>query len=343
MSEPAHRGRASTRSPDPRLDEREQAIRAAWLYYFGDMTQAQVAKRLGLNRVRVNRLLAEARAAGIVQIQINAKTAPCIALEEALTQRYGLQEAIVVPGQPDEDGIRAAIGAAAGAALSTRLREGMSIGMGWGQTLRTSLRAIPLQEARSISIVSLLGGLTRGSAMNAYETASRLADLVGAECFYIAGPAFADTPEMRDLLLQQSILQDAFEHARRVDLAFLSAGSLHPTSTMSKLGLVGREDMASLKAAGAVGDLCAHWIDGSGNLVDHPLNRRVIALEPAALRDIPCVVLASGGPHKVPVVRGALIGGYVDVVVTDEETARQVLAASDERVARAAVHSPALP
>src|SRR6478735_2316347 len=82
----------------PVVDREEQLlVRAAWLSYVGGLTQAQIAKRLGLNRIRVNRMLAQARDQGIVQIRINAKIASCVALEEQLTERYGLAEAIVVP------------------------------------------------------------------------------------------------------------------------------------------------------------------------------------------------------------------------------------------------------
>jgi DNA-binding transcriptional regulator LsrR (DeoR family) len=78
--------------------------------------------------------------------------------------------------------------------------------------------------------------------------------------------------------------------------------------------------------AGAVGDICAHWIDEEGQLVDHPLNSRVVALSPARLRDIPCVVIASGGRTKSRALRGVLKGGMCDVIITDEQTAKAILA-----------------
>src|SRR5882757_4547594 len=84
----------------PDRDE-QLMVRAAWLSYVGDLTQAQIAKRLGLNRIRVNRMLAQARDQGIVQIRINSKIANCVALEEGLRERFGLDQAIVVPSPPD--------------------------------------------------------------------------------------------------------------------------------------------------------------------------------------------------------------------------------------------------
>src|SRR5438132_9754874 len=83
------------------IDRDEQlATRAAWLYFVAGLTQAQVAKKLGLNRIRVNRLLAEARDRGLVQIRITGRLADCVALEDRLVKRFGLSEAIVVPTPP---------------------------------------------------------------------------------------------------------------------------------------------------------------------------------------------------------------------------------------------------
>lgn len=311
----------------PAIDPEEQlATRAAWLYFVAGLTQAQIGKRLGLNRTRVNRLLAHARDQGLVQINITGRLATCVELEEKLKQQYGLEDATVVPTPPDQAMIPQVIASAAAAALSVRLKDGMSVGVGWGRTLRLSIQSVPRRELNRLSIVSLLGGLTRGSAMNPHETASHLADLVGAQCYYVAAPALTDTVTTRDLLIAQPMLREIFEKGERVDLAFLSVGELTPSCTMTRVGLVSRAEVDDLVKAGAVGDICAHWIDTQGRLVDHPLNSRVVALSPEKLRDIPCVVIASGGRTKSAALRGVLKGGMCDVIITDEQTAKSILA-----------------
>jgi DNA-binding transcriptional regulator LsrR (DeoR family) len=306
--------------------EEQLATRAAWLYFVAGLTQAQIGKTLGLNRTRINRLLAHARDQGLVQINITGRLASCIEAEELLKHRHGLAAATVVPTPPDESQIPQAIASAAAAVLSARLKDGMSVGVGWGRTLRLSIQSVPRRRLNRLSVVSLLGGLTRGSAMNPHETASHLAGLLGAQCFYVAAPALTDTQSTRDVLMAQPMLREIFERGVKVDLAFLSVGELSPGCTMARVGLVSRADVDGLIAAGAVGDLCAHWIGRDGRLVDHPLNSRVVALPPDKLRDIPCVVIASGGRAKAPALLGALKGGMCNVLVTDEQTARTILA-----------------
>lgn len=312
---------------DSFLDPEEQlATRAAWLYFVAGLTQAQVGKKLGLNRTRVNRLLAQARDLGLVQINITGRLASCVELEEALKARFGLQDAVVVPTPPDQEFIPQVIATAAAAALSARLKDGMSVGVGWGRTLRLSIKSVPRRQLGRLSVVSLMGGLTRGSAMNSHETASHLAELVGAQCYYVAAPALTDTESTRDLLIAQPMLHEILERGAKVDLAFLSVGELTPACTMMRVGLVSRAEMDTLLAAGAVGDICAHWIDAEGRLVDHPLNSRVMALPPEKLKQIPCVMIASGGRTKSIALRGVMRGGMCNVVITDEQTAKSVLA-----------------
>lgn len=309
------------------IDPEEQlATRAAWLYFVAGLTQAQIGKRLGLNRIRVNRLLAHARDEGLVQINITGRLAGCVALEEQLKHNYDIEDAIVVPAPPDQSLIPQVIATAAGAALSERLKDGMSVGVGWGRTLRLSLQSVPRRPLKHFSVVSLLGGLTRGAAMNPHETASHLADLVDAQCYYVAAPALMDTQSTRDVLIAQPMLREVFERGEKVDLAFLSVGELTYTNTMSRVGLLSRADVDELTAAGAVGDICAHWIDAEGELVDHPMNSRVVALSPDKLRGIPCVVIASGGKNKTAALRAVLKGGMADVLITDELTAKTILA-----------------
>lgn len=311
----------------PEADREEQlATRAAWLYFIGNSTQAQIAKKLGLTRLRVNRLLAQARDQGLVQIQVTGRLAGCVALEHELVARYGLKDAVVVPSPADAVQIRPLIAAAAGHYLSQHLHDNMSVGVGWGRTLRLSLSSVARRSYRKLSVVSLIGGLTQSSAVNPHETASHLADIIGGQCYYFAGPAFTDSAESRDMLMNQPMLRDVFERGRTVDLAFLSVGDLAHANTMTALNLITDAEARSLQAAGAVGDVCSHWINTAGDVIDHPLNSRAVGLSPVHLKGVRDSILASGGKAKVGVIHGALVARYANRLLTDEATARQLLA-----------------
>ena len=297
--------------------------RASWYYYLEGLTQSQIANKLGVHRTRVNRILAQARHRGIVQVRIESPVN--LSAERAIEKCFELDQVVLVQTPSSRNLLPESIASATGGVLSERMKAGMSIGVGWGRTLRLSVRSVTRRHYNDISIVSLLGGLMRGSVMNTYETASHMADIYDAECFYIAAPAFADTADMAELFRHQSSVKDAINRASSVDLALISVGALNQDSTMSRLGLIDSTEEVSLREMGAVGDLCAQWINMEGEVLNHPLNRRVVAMPVDSLNKVPTVLLASGGKEKVKVMYGALKKKCINVLVTDEETGLELL------------------
>jgi DNA-binding transcriptional regulator LsrR (DeoR family) len=312
-------------------EDAQTQVRAAWLYYMEGLTQAEIAERLKLTRLRVNRLLVEARGSGLVNITINSRLESCVSLERALALRFGLKEAVVVPTPSEPDQIPVQIGRAAGVFLSRVVEEQPAgiFGVGWGGTLRETVRAVSPGRFRELTVTSMMGGLTYGIELNTFEIASSFASLWQAQCHYLAAPIYAGTPQSRDTILAQDVFEDAFARIRATDVAILSAGDLSERSLLVRYGLPRDVDVAELAAKGAVGDLLGQFIDAKGRPLDHAINRRAIALPLDAFARIPMTILASGGINKVPVIAAALAGGLATVLITDERTAAAALALAD--------------
>jgi DNA-binding transcriptional regulator LsrR (DeoR family) len=308
-------------------DDEQTRVRACWLYYMEGLTQAQVAERLGTTRLRVNRFLMEARASGLVGITINSPLASCTELEQRLLRSCGLKAAVVVPTPADPDLVPTVVGRAAGERLSREvdtIRTG-TVGVGWGATLRETIRHVTPGDHPELQITSMMGGLTFGFDLNTFEIASELARRWNSQCHYLAAPIYAGTPESRGTILAQDVFEDAFARLRASDVAVLSIGDLTRRSLLIRNGLPQDVHPEELAAAGAVGDILGQFVDPNGRPVDHPINRRVIALPIEALADIPTVIVASGGLNKVAVIAAVLRAGFADVLVTDESTAAAAL------------------
>lgn len=308
-------------------EEPQTQVRAAWLYYREGLTQAEIAERLKMTRLRVNRLLVEARSSGLVNITINSRLESCVRLERALIAKFGLKDAIVVPSPADPSQTAAQIGKAAGEFVSRIIEEKPSgvFGVGWGSTLRETIRHVRAGEYRELAVTSMMGGLTYGIEINTFEIASRFARLWQAQCHYLAAPIYAGTPQSRDTILAQDVFEAAFARIRATDVAILSAGDLSERSLLVRYGLPGDVGVTELAGAGAVGDLLGQFIDRDGQAIDHPINRRAIALPLEALGRIPTVILASGGINKAAVIAAALRGKLASVLITDEAAAAAVL------------------
>ncbi len=297
--------------------------RVAWYYYVGGMTQQEIADRLGLTRLRVNRIVGQVRTEGLVHVEVRVPLASCVALEERLKQRYALDDVCVVPTVPDPGVLQQMIGEAAGHMLDPLLRDGMGLAVGWGQTLRAAVRTLRPRRFAKASVTSLMGGLTRGSGTNTFEVATEFARMLGADCYYVAAPIYCPSVESRSTLLTHYGLAEVMRRAREGDLAFVSVGDLSSRSLLASTTIVS-ENIADLRAAGAVGDLLGTFLDEYGRPVDHPLNQRVMALSPAELKGYPASILASGGEHKLRIIRAVLNAGFVRRLVTDEQVAEKL-------------------
>ena len=302
-------------------------VRVAWLYHRENLTQSEIAAQLGLTRLRVNRILSECRASGLVRVSIASRLESCVALEMRLRQQFGLSDAVIVPTPRDSGMVAALVGRAAGEYLAQHLARAKLklFGVGWGNTLREAIRHIPPMGLPHLRVVSMMGGLTQGLDLNSFETAGELARRLNAQCSYLAAPIYAGSAASRDILVAQDVFAEVFARIAAVELAFLSLGDLSARSLLIRHGLPADVSVASLKAAGAVGDVLGQFLDARGLPIDHPINGRVIGLPSQQLASVRTVVLAAGGINKRAVIAAALRGGIPGVLISDEETARAAL------------------
>ena len=298
--------------------------RIAWYYYVAGLTQQEISDRLGIARARVNKIAGQLRADGSVVVDIRLPLLSCVKLEEQLKQVFGLKSVAVVPSADDDEQQRRMIGDAAGAMLDGLIQDGQCISVGWGRTLSASIKQMRTRQIKDGSVVSLMGGLTRGSETNAFEVSTELAKTLGADCYYVTAPIYCPSVESREILLTHSGVNEVMERARRSDVAIVSCGDLTPLTKLTTIYSV-RERLPELKEIGAIGEILGTFLDARGFPVDHPLNQSVIAMPPADLKAIPNSILISGGMYKAEIIYAILSAGYVNCLVTDEIVAQRLV------------------
>ncbi len=299
----------------------------AWAYHVEGMTQGEVARKLGVTRLRVNRALAEARRKGLVRVSFNTAYAACAELESALTSGFGLKGAYVAPAPSDREMTQTIVGAALGNLLSDVLADPSVrlFGMSWGNTLNLATRFMASFDRPDLEVVSVMGGLTRGSELNSFEITTRIANLINARHSYFPAPLYAGSRESRDTIMQLDVFAEVLNKIRAVDALAMAAGDISERSLLMRDALPADTTADELRSLGAVGDVLGTVIDGHGKPINHPINERVIGIGLSDLARIPNVILAVGGDYKVPVVRAILGLGLIDTLVTDQSTARLLL------------------
>ena len=298
--------------------------RAVWLYHVEGQTQNDIAQGLGISRVMVVRLLADARRRNEVRVTVSAPLSELVELERRIERRFGIARVIVAPFQDPEGDPVKAIAAAAGAFISGLMRPGITVGVGWGRTLYNTLPFISGETLEEMRVVSLLGGIAAARRFNPAEFAWQFAELFQAEGFLIPAPAVVDSPETKHALLERCGLASIFEMAGALDIALLSIGGITTLTTSYRTGYISEADRRSLIEAGAVGDVLYNFIDAEGNLVDHDVNNRVISANLGLLRRTGERVLISGGREKRVALRGAIRTLAPTTLVTDEQTAQDL-------------------
>jgi len=310
------------------VDDNESQLlsRVAWLYFNEELTQAEIGERLGITRLKVNRLLQMGRETGLIQVIINTPFKECVSLEGRLVSEFGLVRAIVVPAPERGDRyLYDAIGRPAGEYVSQVLKDGQSLGVGWGNTIRAAINGLTVRNFRDISVTSLYGGVPR-SPVNPFDSTAMFARQLRAEvCNHLAAPMFVSSHEVRETIASQDIFRTYYQEALQVDILLTAVGDLTAQATNIALGAITHDQRRDLARAGAVGEFFGRFLAEDGSVLSHPVNSCSMSPDFDGLCKVPHIVLVSGGMAKVPILRTVLRRGYVHVFVTDASTASNLL------------------
>ncbi len=317
--------------------QQRQLIQVAQMYYEDDLTQEVIAARLHLSRSKVVRLLQEARREGIVQIRVIAPQRTSFDLERRLERRFGLRQVIAAESgglRPEE--VRPAVGQAAAQLLGEVLRTGDVLAMSSGTTLAAVVDAMTPLHTSDITIVELEGAPDADISLpeySTYELATRLAKLIHAQYRMIPVPREWGSREVAEIIRADDRIRRTLDFARHANVLLIGVCSIDPIAPT--LGHLTADILDPLKAAGAVGEIAARFFDAAGRPCPSRLDERLIGLELTELGHIPVRIGVTFGLHKVPAIMGALRGGYINVLVTDSQTAAALLTDVEEREERA--------
>lgn len=302
-------------------------LRAAQLYYHGDLTQDDIGKRLGVSRFKVGRLLDRAIREQAVRIEIVHPAARLVALEDALVERFGLTDAVVVdvPDADDEQLARERVADAAADRLAAMAPSGV-IGVSWGRTMIELAARLQPGWTSAEQIVQLNGAISRSAQPTRYqEVVERFGTTTGAAIQLMPAPAIVGTPELRQALEADPSVAAPLKAARKAGSAVFGMGVMGADSVHVTSGYLDKRDQRRLEKAGAVGDVLGRFITIDGQIALPSLDERTVGLPLARLRGKRTVGLAAG-PGRGPVALGALRAACMQTFVTDEATASWVLA-----------------
>ena len=298
--------------------EESLMLKAAWYYYFENLTQQAIADRLCISRMRVIKLLEAARQTGVIQFRLRSDGVGMMEVSRRLMEKYHLKDVFIIPtpdagAQPNE-----AVARAGAMYVADRLGDNACINVGYGDTLSRTLNHLATMVQSPVTCISLTGGVS-------YYLPNARSNIFNARLVLMPAPLLASTPEMAAAMLAESSVSEIIRMASLSSFTLVGIGAMDDSATIIKSGMLSQADLLRLRTSRAVGDVLCHFLGADGQLIPTPIEDRLIATPLSGLKAMPNAVGLAAGAQKVEAIRAVLRGGYLDVLITDEATADLLL------------------
>ncbi|WCN08930.1 sugar-binding transcriptional regulator [Marinomonas mediterranea] len=309
-------------------DETRLLLKIATLYYQEGLKQAQIAKTLRLSQSQVSRSITRCLKEGIVKINVVQPPNVFIALESHIQKTFGVSNVIVVDVEdnPSDTQVKRAIGSSGAHYLDTTLRDGDLIGISsWSDTIRSMISYLTPSKTKTDGVIQLLGGVGHNGSIQATILTQNMADILSCPAYMLPAQSIEQSVEEKDKLLATMGVSEVVSMFNKVNLAIVGIGMLEPSNLLRNSGNYFDETtLKELATRNAVGDMCLHYYNQQGEPVLENENNPVIGMTLEQLHACEHVVALAGGLDKVEAIKGALRGGYIDVLITDRVTAEAI-------------------
>lgn len=293
-------------------------VKTAWYYYIENMTQQNISEKLGISRMRVIKLLEKARQNGIIQFKISQERSQHLQIEQELVDQWGLKDAFIVPTPPADLNLNETIAQAAAMYINNRLTDNSYINMGYGDTPSRVLNHLATTAQSPISVVSMTGGVS-------YYLPNNLSNVFNAKLFLYPTPLLVSSPELCEAMRSEPCVLEIARMVQLASMTIVGIGGMRDDATIINNGILNKNDFLYLSMQGAVGDILTHFMDKDGNPISSPIEDRLLSTSLDTLKDLQNVIGIAAGPNKVDAIRAALCGKYLDILITDENTARSLM------------------
>ena len=311
------------------MDNREtiqKMVAIARYYYQHNLPRAKIADILGISRQLVSKLLDRAVNEGYVNINITDPFQMNNQMHDRLCALTGLQDVVIVPS-PNKggEGIKNNIGFVGAMYVIEKIIKGNIIGLGWGRTLRNLIQNLERREIPDTKIVPMLGGVGHVEPeLQVNNLATVLADKINAKPYLLYALGAVDNEAAREQIIDS--ISNVIKYWDKIDIALVGIGdvSAEEYTQHFRQVYISIEEREIMKGKGAVGDINMHFYDIDGyEIVSDKYYKISTSLD--QLRKIPLVIAFAGGMFKVKAIQGAIQGKLIDILITDENVAQELI------------------
>ncbi|QHS23438.1 sugar-binding transcriptional regulator [Virgibacillus sp. MSP4-1] len=302
--------------------EQDLIVKTAWKYYNEGLTQNEIAESLNLSRMKVIKYLEKAKTNNIIQFKINLNKLTNIDLQHKIKQKFSLKDVYIVPSSSQSTATSLTIAAAQ--YIEDRITSDTMINIGYGEAVSKTLGHLNISTKYKVTFVSLSGGV-KFYMPTAIDTASDYYTNPNYNHYIMPSPLLVSSDNLAEQMQNEKPIRKISEMIPHSHITVIGIGALNDRATLVKEGYLDKNDMEIIKSKGAVGDLLSQFYDINGNVLDLDLHKKLISTEIELLKSLNHVVGVAGGIEKKEAIAGALKGGYIDVLITDESVAQSLV------------------
>lgn len=299
------------------------------MYYELNMTQSEIANKFSTSRFKISKLLQEARDRNIVEITINNPHTRVTELENLLKNNFNLKHVIVLDNKslPMEETLSslAKLGAEY---LDSIIEENSIVGVLWGKTIANVVKRLKPKRKLPITVVQIMGSAAKDDPLiDAQELIRKLANSYGGKYKYLYAPLYIDNDYARKALMQEPVINDTLFFANKADIILTGIGTVDAVfaSTLWSKYVNVNQHSNNSAASKAVGCAFARLYDSYGLEAANDVNSKIVGIDLNTIHTANYVIGVAAGKFKAEAILGALRGKYINVLITDDDTALKVL------------------
>lgn len=300
-------------------------------YYFDNMNQNEIAKKMEISRSYVSKLLIEARKEKLIEIKSKNPWLTETEEERMIKKYYHLKKVMIVSKEKNckRDSIPYAkeLGEKLNEFLNTILKDNDIIGVAWGKTIYECSRYLYTDtDYKNIKVVQICGGVSQNqNSTYSSEISRNFADAFHADSYSLPIPAIVESKQYKEIFYHEQGISQVLKVLESVNIAVFTVGQCSMDSSLVRSGYVTEEGIEQLMRDGAVGEVCTHFIDKEGKCVNQELDERTAAVSMKKLQECDYRIALIFGKKRIMPLKAILEAGYPNVLIIDEETASALL------------------
>lgn len=309
-------------------------LEAARLCYMEQLSQKEIALRLGVSNVTVSRLLHRAKEMGVVQVSFAASYANLLDMSRELKSIYFLNQVIITdPSFAYEHELtsKQAVALEGARYIQRTISNDDVLGIAWGKTMYYLVQFLNPCRKTASSFVTLHGSISESHPeFDPQALVRRISMAMGGDAHCLLAPGLFSSAQALGERLRNLDVQKIMDSFSCITTSVSGVGSFYQriTSPLLELNYLSEAEIAGLRNAGCYGDFLLRFIDKNGQECCTDLKERTLSIQLNTYLQIPRRLVVASGAYKAHSLRAVLRGGLATVLVIDRPLAEELLAIS---------------